>query len=165
MTLRHRVAGLLIVAAALGFAGLAAASESDKREISGYALTEAGLGKFTQATQNLAAVPGACARGDTDDGGSGDESLDQLVARLNAVPGAQAAIQSAGMTTREYIVFMWSMMESGLSAWAVQQNGKLPIDSICLRAKLPMSKVSSALLNLEFQGLVRSLPGKIYSIA
>ena len=126
MTLRHRVAGLLIVAAALGFAGLADASESDKREISGYALTEAGLGKFTQATQNLAAVPGACARGDTDDGGSGDESLDQLVARLNAVPGAQAAIQSAGMTTREYIVFMWSMMESGLSAWAVQQNGKLP---------------------------------------
>jgi DNA processing protein len=47
----------------------------------------------------------------------------------------------------------------------LQQNGKLPIDSICLRAKLPMSKVSSALLNLEFQGLVRSLPGKIYSLA
>jgi DNA processing protein len=47
----------------------------------------------------------------------------------------------------------------------LQQNGKLPIDSICLRAKLPMSKVSSALLNLEFQGLVRSLPGKMYSIA
>jgi DNA processing protein len=47
----------------------------------------------------------------------------------------------------------------------LQQNGKLAIDSICLRAKLPMSKVSSALLNLEFQGLVRSLPGKIYTIA
>ena len=126
MMLRHRVAGLLIVAAALGFAGLAAAGESDKREVSGYALTEAGLGKFTQATQNLAAVPGACARGDADDGGSGDESLDQLVARLNAVPGAQAAIQSAGMTTREYVVFMWSMMESGMSAWAQAQSGKLP---------------------------------------
>lgn len=47
----------------------------------------------------------------------------------------------------------------------LQQNGKLPIDSICLRAKLPMSKVSSALLNLEFQGLIRSLPGKIYCMA
>ena len=46
----------------------------------------------------------------------------------------------------------------------LQQNGKLPIDSICLRARLPMSKVSSALLNLEFQGLVRSLPGKMYSL-
>ena len=47
----------------------------------------------------------------------------------------------------------------------LQQSGKLPIDSICLRAGLPMSKVSSALLSLEFQGLVRSLPGKIYSLA
>jgi len=47
----------------------------------------------------------------------------------------------------------------------LQQNGKLAIDSICLRAKLPMSKVSSVLLNLEFQGIVRSLPGKMYSIA
>jgi DNA processing protein len=47
----------------------------------------------------------------------------------------------------------------------LQQNGKLPIDSICLHARLPMSKVSSALLNLEFQGLVRSLPGKMYVIA
>jgi DNA processing protein len=47
----------------------------------------------------------------------------------------------------------------------LQQNGKLPIDTICLRAKLPMSKVSSVLLNLEFQGLVRSLPGKMYIIA
>jgi hypothetical protein len=127
MTLRHRLAGLLIVAAALGFAGLAAASESDKREISGYVLTEAGLGKFTQASQALAAVPGACARADEDDGDdSNSATLDQMVAKLNAVPGAQAAIQSAGMTTREYIVFMWSMMESGLSAWAVKQNGKLP---------------------------------------
>ncbi len=30
------------------------------------------------------------------------------------------------MTTREYVVFMWSMMQSGMSAWALQQSGKLP---------------------------------------
>jgi len=47
----------------------------------------------------------------------------------------------------------------------LQQNGKLPIDSICLRSKMPLSKVSSSLLTLEFQGIVRSLPGKIYQIA
>ena len=49
-----------------------------------------------------------------------------MVAKLNAVPGAQAAIQSAGMTTREYVVFMWSIMQSGMSAWAQDQSGKLP---------------------------------------
>lgn len=126
MTLRHRLAGLLIAAAALGLAAPASANEKDKREISAYALTESGLAKFAQATQNLGAVPGACARGEADDG-SGDETLDQLTARLDAIPGAKAAIQSAGMTTREYIVFMFSMVEAGLSSWAVSQpGGKLP---------------------------------------
>ena len=127
MTLSHRLAGLLVVAATIGLAlpAPAAANENDKREISSYVLTEAGLAKFTQATQALSAIPGACAREDDDDD-SNSASLDQLVAKLNAVPGAQAAIQSAGMTTREYVVFMWSMMQSGMSAWALQQSGKLP---------------------------------------
>jgi DNA processing protein len=47
----------------------------------------------------------------------------------------------------------------------LQQDGKLAIDSICHRSKLSLSKVSSSLLTLEFQGIVRSLPGKIYEIA
>jgi DNA processing protein len=46
----------------------------------------------------------------------------------------------------------------------LQENGKLAIDSICLRSKMPLSKVSSSLLTLEFQGIVRSLPGKMYQI-
>jgi len=50
-----------------------------------------------------------------------------MAAKINAVPGAQAAIQSAGMPTREYIVFMWSMMQNGMAAWALTQpGGKLP---------------------------------------
>ena len=46
----------------------------------------------------------------------------------------------------------------------LQQNGKLAIDSICLRSRMSLSKVSSSLLTLEFRGIVRSLPGKIYQI-
>ena len=117
----------ILVAAAIGLAipGIGAANENDKREISSYALSEAGLAKFTQATQKLSAVEGACATEDDDDD-SDTQSLDQMVTKLNAVPGAQAAIQSAGMTTREYVVFMWSMMQSGMSAWAQSQSGKLP---------------------------------------
>lgn len=125
MTLRYRLAELIFVAAALALAVPAAANEQDKREISAYVLTESGLAKFKQATQNLAAAPGACTREDQDDD-SNSQSIDQMVAKLNATPGAQAAIQSAGMTSREYVVFMFSMMEAGLSAWAVAQSGKLP---------------------------------------
>jgi len=122
------------LAAALAFAmsiGLAApepvvAEDRDSREVSAYVLTESGLSKFAQANKNLASVPGACAAEENDD--SDDlKSIDQMVATLNSVPGAQAAIQSAGMTSREYVVFMFSMMQNGMAAWALKQpGGKLP---------------------------------------
>lgn len=44
-------------------------------------------------------------------------------------------------------------------------NQSLSIDEICFRTQIPMSKVSSNLLTLEFAGHVKSLPGKIYQIA
>lgn len=40
----------------------------------------------------------------------------------------------------------------------------LSVDIICLKSNFPMSKVSSILLKLEFSGLVKSLPGKIYKL-
>jgi hypothetical protein len=130
MTSKPHWAKALLGVVALALAGVAAADDNDKREISSYVMTEAGLARFKQATSNLSAVPGACARTDDleddDDDDSASQSLDQMVAKLDAVPGAKAAIQSAGMTTREYVVFMWSLMQTGMSAWAQDQGGKLP---------------------------------------
>jgi hypothetical protein len=128
MTVSHRLAGVLvaIVVTAFGAATPAAAQDRDAQEVSRYALTESGLAKFAQATRNISAVPGACERKEDDD--SDDlKSIDQMVAKLNSVPGIQAAIQSAGFTSREYVVFMFSMMQSGMAAWAASQpGGKLP---------------------------------------
>ena len=42
--------------------------------------------------------------------------------------------------------------------------GKLGIDMLSLKLNLPMSRVSSLLLKMEFDGLIRALPGKIYSL-
>jgi len=127
MTASHRLAGRLvaIVVFALGAAAPAAAQDRDAQEVSRYVLTESGLAKFAQATRNISNVPGACEREDDD---SDDlKSIDQMVAKLNSVPGIQAAIQSAGFTSREYVVFMFSMMQNGMAAWAVSQpGGKLP---------------------------------------
>jgi hypothetical protein len=125
MTVKLHLAKAVIVAAAISQPGLAAAEDKDLREVSAYALTESGLAKFTQATKNVAIVPGACEQqGDDDDT---LKSIDQMAAKLNSMPGVQAAIQSAGMTTREYVVFMFSMMQNGMAAWAVSQpGGKLP---------------------------------------
>lgn len=37
-------------------------------------------------------------------------------------------------------------------------------DDISLNAKIPMSKTASILLSLEFKGIIRSIPGKMYQI-
>ncbi len=46
----------------------------------------------------------------------------------------------------------------------LHECGALTIDEVCIRTETPMSKASAALLNLEFEGVVRCLPGKIYSL-
>lgn len=46
----------------------------------------------------------------------------------------------------------------------INQNGSMDIDTICSNITLPVSKVSATLLNLEFKGMVKSLPGKIYEL-
>lgn len=43
-------------------------------------------------------------------------------------------------------------------------NDPVYIDQLCQSVKMPMGKVSSLLLNLEFNGLVLSLPGKMYRL-
>lgn len=127
MSLRIQLAKAVAVAATIALTAPASAGATDKdsREVAAYVLTDSGLAKFTRATEKLAAIPGACAK--QEDDGSNSQSIDQTVAKMNAVPGAQAAIQSAGMTTREYVVFMWAILHNGMAAWAASQpGGKVP---------------------------------------
>ena len=122
----HLPRGLLgVLAATLLLPGFAAAQDRDAQEVASYTLTDAGLAKYTKATKSLATLPSS-KPGDCD---TGDDSmsLTEMVAALDGVPGAKAAIQSAGMMTREYVVFSWSILHNGLAAWAISQpGGKLP---------------------------------------
>jgi len=47
----------------------------------------------------------------------------------------------------------------------LKDKGDATIDLIALAANLPVSKVSVLLLNMEFNGIIRSLPGKVYTLA
>lgn len=110
------------VAIGLFASGPVVAQDADTREVQAYALTDAGLAKYTRATESLVALPGAAC-----DDGQQAQSIRAMAARLDSIPGARAAIQAAGMTTREYVVFSWSLLQTGLAAWAVSQpGGKLP---------------------------------------
>lgn len=46
----------------------------------------------------------------------------------------------------------------------IQQRGSLHIDEINLLSDMSTSAVAAAMLNLEMQGVVRALPGKMYSV-
>jgi DNA processing protein len=46
----------------------------------------------------------------------------------------------------------------------LSEENNLMIDILCLRADLPVSKISPLLLKLEFMGLIKSLPGKVYRL-
>ena len=47
---------------------------------------------------------------------------------------------------------------------ALQQKGKAELDDISLIVKMPTYKIAPLLLNLELNGLVRPLPGKMYEV-
>lgn len=44
------------------------------------------------------------------------------------------------------------------------KNGKTLLDQISLACKIPIYKISGILVNLELQGLVRPLPGKLFEV-
>jgi hypothetical protein len=101
--------------------------DRDTQEISSYVLTDAGLARYTKAAQALGAARKQLAANCDDDDDSNPQSLDQIVAKFNSHPGAKAALQGAGMTTREYIVFSMSIFQTGMASWALSQpGGKLP---------------------------------------
>ena len=46
----------------------------------------------------------------------------------------------------------------------LRTEGETAIDLICIKTTLPMNKVSPLLLNLEFAGIVKGLPGKVFKV-
>ena len=54
--------------------------------------------------------------------------------------------------------------EEKLIVDTIKTAGELPFDHIYLQTGLTVSAVSALLLNLEFSGIVKSLPGKVYKL-
>jgi hypothetical protein len=98
--------------------------DPDTKEIADYVLTEAALKKYTQAVRNLqplGQLPQEC------DGDENPKSLNDTAVQMDRVPQVKSALKGAGMTSREYLVFSWSVFQNGMAAWALDQpGGKLP---------------------------------------
>lgn len=46
----------------------------------------------------------------------------------------------------------------------IKENGSIPIDDLQFKMNIPQSKLAMALLNLEMQSVIVSLPGKVYRL-
>lgn len=54
--------------------------------------------------------------------------------------------------------------EEELLVNVLKEKEPITIDDLCFASKMPMSKVSALLLTLEFTGIIKSLPGKMYRL-
>jgi hypothetical protein len=103
-----------LLAAALAPTVTQALDDRDTKEIAAYQITDAAFAKYSQATRGLGALakqlPANC--GDDDS----PQSLASLAAKMDAVPAVKAAITSAGMTSREYLVFSFALLQAGFAA-------------------------------------------------
>ena len=84
-------------------------------------LTEAALAKYTKAVHKLHPLKEQlqqdCDREEAPD------SLNGMAAHMDAVPAVKAALKTAGMTSREYLLFSWSVFQNGMAVWALDQPG------------------------------------------
>ena len=107
------------------WAGAQNLADRDTKEIAAYMLTDAALAKYTLAVHKLQPLmdqlPQDC------DHDEGPQSLNGMAARMDGVPEVKSVLKAAGMTSREYLVFSWSLFQNGLAAWTLEQpGGKLP---------------------------------------
>jgi hypothetical protein len=127
----HWQSGVLWAAAGFALllslpAGAQNKADSDTREINAYRLTDAALAKYAQVLHNVdAQARKAASNCDDENNGDSDngKSIDQMVTKLNATAGVRAAIQAAGMTPREFVVFSMSVFQAGMADWALSQPG------------------------------------------
>jgi len=61
-------------------------------------------------------------------------------------------------------IFIELTEEEKIIVGILTSAGKTGIDELAILAGISMSKVSVALINLEFEGVVKSLPGKVYEL-
>lgn len=67
-------------------------------------------------------------------------------------------------TPRQMSLFLNLSAEEQVVVDLLKEENNLMIDVLSLRSDMPVSKLSSLLLNLEFMGLIKSMPGKVYRL-
>jgi DNA processing protein len=73
-------------------------------------------------------------------------------------------VDSSEKKAVQHKIFIEMSAEEEKIVGHLQESKQSGIDEISIQTGIPMSKVSASLLNLEFEGIVKCLPGKVYSL-
>ena len=128
------LAGFACAAVALDPLAAAAQPAGFPREISEYRLTMGSLREFVTATENLQALEDQ--QVGMDDLEERLESMGEemdlagIAALFDSEPRVKSAINRAGMSSREYITFMLSLMQTMFGYAMVQMGGADALDQI-----------------------------------
>jgi DNA processing protein len=73
-------------------------------------------------------------------------------------------IETHSKSEKQLALFRELSDEEKVIITLMKKSNQSSIDDLAINSAMPVSKVSSLLLKLEFDGLLRSLPGKMYEL-
>jgi hypothetical protein len=121
---------LAVMALSLPVAVEAQQSDADLKAVSATTLTMPKYKQYLDATVNLANV--AATNPDLAEGmkGSGEKSIDEQVKAIESKPQVKAAVTSTGLTTRDYVLTQWALLQTGMAYAMTKGTGATQDDMI-----------------------------------
>jgi hypothetical protein len=129
---------LAMLVATAGIAAGPSKADADAAEVAAYRLSGATMKKVEDVVTRLSAAAAKdpafrnelSALGGSDDEdedeASGPASLDDMVALVNASPEFAKILASAGLASREYLLFTFALLQAGLAESLSDPGAKLP---------------------------------------
>lgn len=105
-----------------------AAADANTRELADHDVTMDDLRKLAAAQTNLAELKRsrpdlkAALEGDDSEEDTSDATFDDIEAKINQIPEARAAIESAGLDVRRYVVILLGLVHAGMADAMIQHG-------------------------------------------
>jgi len=96
-------------------------ADRDTKEVADYVLTDEALAKYTKAVRKLQPLKERLSQ--DCEGDEHPKSLTDQATQMDGIPGVKSALKDAGLSSREYLVMSFSVFQSGMAAWALDQPG------------------------------------------
>lgn len=114
--------GLLVCFAAQ--AAAPAADDPDLQRVAQFRVNDQVMAKYIKAQEALMQAAKSHPELGNQEDQSDAKTLDETIARLDKQPVLRAALASAGMSTSDYVLCSFALMQSSIYAWGVQMQGQ-----------------------------------------